>query len=138
MPGQKTSLVSVSQLRPIQVLVQEIKRALAVDGVRPDEPLDLAAVADAEPGLVQVLHLGKLVAHRLVRGYAVEVAALDHEWPRCDQRGHLGVVERATQVEFKNLVLAMPYVAVPAARRGVLPHPLVEIRRADREAIVTY
>src|SRR5262245_30521881 len=91
------SIYSPSAFRPVQVLVQEIERSLAVDRVRADEPFDLATVREAQLRRVQVADLGELVADRLVRGDAVEVAALHHERPRCDQGGHLGVVERAAQ-----------------------------------------
>ena len=37
-------------LRPLQMLVQELERPLAVDRVRADEAFDRAAVADAQAG----------------------------------------------------------------------------------------
>ena len=82
-----------------------------------------AAVADAQPGLVEEPDLGELVRHVLVGADAVEVTPFDHERPRRDQGGHLGVVERAAQVELEDLVLAGPDVAVRARGRGVLPRP---------------
>ena len=96
------------------MLVEKVERALAVDGVRPDEPFDFAAVADAELGGVEEAHLGELVGDRFVGGHAVEVAAFDHERTRGDQGGHLGVIERAAEIEFEDLVLAGPDVAVRA------------------------
>src|SRR5438552_1487270 len=46
--------------RPIQVLVQKIERSFAVDGVRADEPFDLAAVAQAESSFIEIADLGEL------------------------------------------------------------------------------
>ena len=73
--------------------------------------------------LVEEADLGELVADRLVGRDAVEVAALDHERPRGDQGGHLGVVERAAQVELEDLVLVGPDVTVrgSASRRSSRP-----------------
>ena len=63
------------------------------------------------------------------------VAALDHEGARADQAGHLGVVEGVAQVPLEDFVLHVGHVAVGAADGGVFPDPLVEIGRADREAV---
>ena len=43
---------SFSQLRPFQMLVQEIERALAIDRVRSGEPFDLRAIPDAQLAIV--------------------------------------------------------------------------------------
>jgi hypothetical protein len=39
------------------------------------------------------------------------VAALDHEWARRDERGHLGMAEGLAQVEVRHLVFAEERVA---------------------------
>src|SRR2546422_9038666 len=88
-------------LRPLEVLVQELKGPLVVDRVRTNEPLDLAAVANPELRLVEEAHLGKLVADGLVGSDPVEVAALDHERPRGNQSSHFRIVEGASQVKFE-------------------------------------
>src|SRR5262245_25480017 len=48
------SLAAKSALRPVQVLVQEIIRALAIDRVWADEPLDRAVVHQLQARLIQV------------------------------------------------------------------------------------
>src|SRR6266851_568889 len=127
-----------SRLRPVEVFVQKIESSFPVDRVRADEPFDLGAVTDPQFGGVELAHLRKFVAHGFVRRDAVEMAALDHEGPRRDQGRHLRVVEGAAQIELEDFIFPAPNVAVRAARRGVLPDPLVEIRRADRKTIVRH
>src|SRR5437879_1097709 len=87
-----SEVVAMLTLRPVQMFVQKVKRSFAVDGVRADEPFDLAvvaqasvaqaSVAQAEAGFVEVAHLGELVADGFVGGDAVKMAALHHERPR--------------------------------------------------------
>ena len=84
---------------------------------------------------VEQADLGEFVGHPGVGADAVAMAALDHERPRGDQAGHLGIVVGVAQVELEDLVLAGGHVAVGRAGRGVLPDPFVEIGRADRQAI---
>src|SRR5689334_13878219 len=121
-------------LWPFQVLVEEVERADAVDLVRSVEHFQLGRIADLEL-VIQPLDLGELVVDALVGGDAVAVAALDHEGPRRDQPGHLGVVERVGEIPLEDLVLAGGYVAVGAVDRRILPDPLVEVGGADREAV---
>src|SRR5690606_20861636 len=121
---------------PREVTVEEIERTLSVDRVRPDEELDLGPVADPETRLVEMAHFRVFVRDGFIGRHAVEMTAFDHEGARRDERGHLRVVERASEVELEDLVLAGPHIAVGASRRGVLPHPLVEVGRADRETVL--
>src|SRR5262245_30808750 len=130
------SLAAKSALRPVQELVQEIIRALTVDGVRADEPFDRAVIHQLQARLIQVPHLGELEPHLLIDADAIEMAALHHERARTNKSRHLRIVERAAQVELEDLVLARPDVGVGGARGGVLLDPLVEVRRADRQAVI--
>src|SRR5258706_341476 len=99
------------------MLVQEIVRSLTIDCVWADEPFNLAAIHQLEPGLVEILHLGELEADLLIEADPVKMTALHHERTRTDQGGHLRVVERAAEVELKDLVLAGPDVGVRGLRR---------------------
>ena len=114
---------------PVEMAVKEIERPSSVDGVRSIKPLDLATPLQLQFSLVQVTHFCKFPANRFIGCDSVVMAALDHERPWRDEPGHLRVVEGAAQVPLKNLVLAGVHVAVRVARRGVLVHPLVEVRR---------
>src|SRR5438309_11180468 len=96
---------------PVEMPVQEFEGPHAMDGVRAVE--NLHRRASSQPELVVAAPgLGKLVGDPLVRGDAVIVAALDHEWPRADQPAHLRVVERVAQVKLVHVVLAGEHVAV--------------------------
>src|SRR5262249_32854686 len=136
--SRETPWQTVTRVGPSQVFVQEFERPPSVDRVRADEELDPATIADPQAGIVQVENLGEFVGDRLVGCDAVEVAPLDHEWPRGDQGRHLGVIERATQVELEDLVFAAPDVTIWAPGRGVLPDPFVEIGRANRQAVILH
>ena len=85
--------------------------------------------------LVQEPHLGELVGHGLVGGHAVEMPPLDHERPRGDQRRHLGVVERAAQVELEDLVLAASRRSCTGARVEAFfqTHSLKSPEQIDRQ-----
>src|SRR5437762_2840734 len=98
----------------MEMFMQKIKRPFAVDGVQADEPFDRAAIADAEPSLIEVSDFGEFVADSFIGSDAVKMATLDHERPGRDQGGHLGIVEGAPQIEFKDLVFAVPSVTVRA------------------------
>src|SRR5262249_3431163 len=64
--GADQLTVTRSLLRPVEMLVQELVGPLAVDGVRADEPLNLAAVHHPQPRLVKVPYLGELEGDLLV------------------------------------------------------------------------
>lgn len=118
--------------------MEELEGALAVDGVGAGEPFDLASIADSEPSLVQVADFGEFVCHGFVGSDAVEVAAFDHERARGDQCRHLGIIESVAQVELEDFVFPGPDIAVRALRRGVLPYPLIKVRRANRQAVIAH
>ena len=65
--------------------VQEIEGALAVDGMRAYEPLELAAIANPQSRRVGKPNLREFVSYGLIRSYAVEMSPLDHERTRRDQ-----------------------------------------------------
>ena len=123
------------RLRPVEVSVEEVEGRFGVDGVWAIEPLDGGFVRDLKFCRVEVADFGEFVGDGLVRGDAVEVAALHHEWPRGDECGHLSVVEGRAEVPLEDFVFAGPDVGVAGAGRGVFPDPVVEIGRADREAV---
>ncbi len=89
----------------LQFFFEELEGAFAVDRVGPDEPFQPRIIGQAQSGRVEVANLGELGGHPFVRCYAVEVSALDHKRSRRDQRGHLGVIESRTEIEFEDLVL---------------------------------
>ena len=123
-------------LGPLQVLVEELERPLSIDRVGTDKPFDRAPVRDFQLCRISVAHLGELVRHHLVRCHAVKMSAFDHERSRRNQGRHLGIVERTAQIKFENLVLTGPHIAVVRARGRVLPHPLIEVGGANRQAVV--
>ena len=98
--------------------MEEIKGSLSIDGVRSHEGFHLAAVAQAEPDGVEKVHLRGFPRDGFIRRHAVEMASFDHERPRGDQRGHLGVVEGAAEIELEDFILAAPDVAVAPGRAG--------------------
>ena len=100
---------------------------LAVRGVSKSDGASASAYIG---GLVLVTShsfQGATIASR----HAVSMTPLDHERPRRYQGCHLGIVVGVAQVEFEDLVLASPHVAVVAPRGRVLPHPFIEIGRAN-------
>ena len=62
--------------------------------------------------------------------------ALDHERPWRHQIRQLGVVRGVPHVPLEDLILAGEDVAVAVVHRGVFQHPLVEVGRADGQAVV--
>ena len=114
--------------------VQEVEGALAVDGVRPVEELDLGSVAQAQLDVLPS-GLGELVGHPLVGCHAVVMATFDHEGARDHEPAELGVVEGVAQVELGHVVLAAIQVAVGRPCRDVLPNPLVVVGRANAQAV---
>src|SRR5690348_1778454 len=86
-----------SSLGPPEVLLEERERPFRMDLVPAGEELDRRPLGDAQLA-VEAADLGVLVGHHLVGADAVVVAALDHERPRRDQAGHLGVVERVAEI----------------------------------------
>src|SRR5438132_7927835 len=94
-----SEVVAMLTLRPVQMFVQKVKRSFAVDGVRADEPFDLAvvaqasvaqasvaqasvaqasvaqaSVAQAESSFIEIADLGEFVTHGLIGGDGVEMA----------------------------------------------------------------
>ena len=63
------------------------------------------------------------------------MAAFHHEGTRRDERAHLGVVEGVTQVPLEDLVFPREQVAAAPVHGRILPHPLVEVCRADAQAV---
>ena len=74
-----------------------------VDGVRPIEVLDRRPLRDAQLR-VAAPHLGVLPGNPVVEADAVVVAALDHEWARCDAHGHLRIIERRAELPLLHLL----------------------------------
>ena len=107
-----------------------------MDGVWSGKPFDFAAIADSQFGLVEVADLGEFVGHPFVRRHAVEVTTFHHEGAGSDQGCHFGVIEGATQIEFKYFVFTGPDITVRSQGGSILPHPIVEIGRADGQAII--
>ena len=61
------------------MFMQKIEGAFAIDRVGAHEGLQFAAVANAEFGGIEEVHLGKLPGDTLIRRDAVEMAAFDHK-----------------------------------------------------------
>src|SRR5207302_8127256 len=107
------------RLRPIQVPVEEAKSADAVDGVGTIEKFDFCATAISE-FVVESTDLGKLVRHPFIRSHTVPMPALDHEWTRCDKRGHLCVAERLSQIKLRHFVFHREQITIRRLAGGVL------------------
>ena len=119
-------------------LVQELVTTIAVNLMGAIEPFNFRAFAKAKFGLVEMPHLGVFVADRLIRRYPVEMSPFHHERPGTDQCGHLGIVERAAQIELEYLVLPFIRIGITARKRigrCRFPNPFVEISRTDRQGI---
>src|ERR1035441_4223090 len=97
-------------LGPVQMLVEEGKGADAVDGMAAVEELDGGLVANAQV-VVEPPHFRVFAGDPFVQPNWVAVAALDHEWARRDERGHLRMTEGLAQVEVRHLVFAEERVA---------------------------
>src|SRR6266550_5775398 len=86
------------RLRPIQMFVQKLERAFAVDRVTAIEILDGGLVSQPQLG-IEPPHLRVFVGYPLIPAYAIMMAALYHERPRDHQVGNLRVVECVPHVE---------------------------------------
>ena len=64
--------------------------------------------------------------------------SFDHKWTRSNQSRHLRVIKLAPKIELEDLVLHRPNIAIRCRGAGVLPYPIVEVRRTYRQAIVRY
>jgi len=102
----------LSRSGPVQVFVKEFEGSFAVNSVGAGEPFDFTEIADFKLSLVQMTDFGKFVSDSFIGSNAVEVAPLDHERARCNQRRHFGVVEGVAQIELECFILAGPDVAV--------------------------
>ena len=98
------------EVEVVQVLVQELERSLGIDRVRSVEPLDFTPVTNFQFSLVEETHFCKFPANRFIGRNSVIVAALDHERSRCNEPGHLRIVEGTTQIPLKNLILTAVHV----------------------------
>src|ERR1017187_5285618 len=127
-------LAGLLGLGPVQVLVEEVEAADAVDGVAAVEELDGSLVANAQV-VVEAAHFGVLAGDPFVQPNRVAVAALDHEWARRDERGHLRMTEGLAQVEVRHLVFAEERVAGRRISGDRLPGPIVEAAGADGQGI---
>ena len=87
-------------------------RSFSIDGVRTDEPFDLAFVLDAQTGLIKIPDLREFVGDRFIWSDAVEMPALNHEGAGTYQPSHLGVVERASEIPLEDLVFALVRITV--------------------------
>src|SRR5579883_421267 len=128
----KAEASSVSSwLRPVQVPVQEVESAAAVDFVAAVEKLDSRTLAESQ-AIVEPAHLGVFIGYPLIWGHDVLVAALDHERPRHHQGGQLGVVERVAHIEIRHLPFDCEHETVFRIGRCYFPGPVVEVGRTDR------
>lgn len=114
----------------------EVEGGFAVDRVGTHEPFDFGAVWDPEFCVVEVADFGEFVGDCFVRGDAIEMAALDHEWARGNKCSHFGIVEGVAEVPFEDFVFAGPDIAVGTKCAGILPDPLVEVGGADGEGVI--
>src|SRR5260370_2148514 len=104
-----------SRFRPMQMLMQKIESSHSVNLVWADKELDLASFGwEMKLRRVKMAHFGEFVSDRLIGRDSVEMAAFDHERAGRNQRGHLGVIKSAAEVELENLIFAHPNVAVLA------------------------
>ena len=91
--------------------VKKLEGAYAVDGVAAVKEIDVGSFRIGELG-VESSDFRIFQCNPFIRCDGVVMASLNHEWAWGDQGGHLGVVERAAQIELEDLVLARPDVAV--------------------------
>src|SRR5260370_1765517 len=125
-----------SRFRPMHMLTQKSERSHSVNLVWADNPVDLASFGwEMKLRRAKMAHFGEFVSDCLIGRDSVEVAALDHERPRRDQRSHLGVIKSAAEVKLENLIFAHPNLAARAERGFVFTDPIVEIACANRQAI---
>src|SRR5687767_10481488 len=68
-------------LRPIQLLVQKLKRTFAINGVATVEVFDRSLVSKSELS-VEPSDLRVFVRDPMIAGDAIVMASLRHEWPR--------------------------------------------------------
>src|SRR5579871_819432 len=122
------------RLTTVEVAVEELERADAMDGVRTVEVLDLRAVAAAKQ-VIAAARFGEFIGDPFVGSDAVGVAALHHEGAREDQSAYLRIVEGVAQVELHHIVLRKEQIAIGTTHRSVLPDPLIVVRRADGKAV---
>src|SRR5688572_8380218 len=115
-PCRRISVSVDLRFRPLQVLVKEAERPLSVDRMRTVEEFDLSRIGELELCFVEMTHLGEFQRHAFIGSDPIKVAPLDHEWSRGDERSHLGVVERAAEIELEDLILVRPHVAVRGTR----------------------
>ena len=105
-----------------------------MDRVGTDEPFQFAAFADSQAGAIQMPHFRELVGDGFVRCHAVEMAAFHHERPRGDQCRHLGIIERAAQIEFEDLVFRRPDITVRRRDEAFFQtHSLKSAEQIDRQ-----
>src|SRR5436190_8996242 len=106
--GGATGAVAVADIvaspwGPVEMLAQEVEGAAAVDDVAAVEELDRRALRQAQ-ARIEPAHLRIFEGDVFVEPDAVGVAALHHEGPRCNQGGHLRVVEGVAEVELVHVV----------------------------------
>ena len=89
--------------------MQEIKRSLSIDRVRPIKKLDGGSIAQSQLHVVPP-RLGEFISHPFIGRNAIVMAALDHEGSRKDQPAHLSVIERVAQIELGHVVFTRPQV----------------------------
>lgn len=116
------------------MLVQEGKRALAVNFVLALEELDFSPARNLQVR-IQDADAGVFVGDPFIQAYPIVVAALHHERPGRDQPCHLCIIIGVGQVELVHIVFVAEHVAAAPEQGDVLPDPLVEIARANDGAV---
>lgn len=115
--------------------MEEIKGALAIDGVAALKELDLGAVGETELS-IKMAHFGIFVGDPRVDRNAVVVASLDHEGAGEDEVGHFGVVEGVAEIPVGHFPFDRLHEGAGIVDGGDFAGPLIEIAGTNDDGVV--
>ena len=133
------AVILISEVSQSNVLANlsvcaKLNRILGLHAAPALEVGDLGAVRQAELG-VEPPHFGILVRHPVITANIILMAALDHEWTRYHEVGHLRVVKGVAEIPTRHLPFDRPHKTERLVGRSYLAGPLVDIARADRQTV---
>ena len=117
------------------MFVKKLKGAFPIDAVATLKKFDFGSVFQTKLRIKPAC-LGIFMADPGINADAVKMASFHHEGPGQYQVGHLGVIKSMAQIPVGHLPFDAAHEAKRFVRRGHFVRPLVEITRADRQAIL--
>src|SRR4051812_7123730 len=130
----RSTLILIPFLTLPQMLMQEPKRALPMNGVASIEVLNSCRIGQPELR-VKPCNFCVLMRDPLISSHLIPMAALSHKGARNHQVGHFRIIKGAALIEIRHFPLDAVHETEPFIRGRYFSGPAIEIAGANRETV---